>query len=83
MNKRTTVHEQLVVKLSDVMKARRERLGISQSELGKRSGLHRSYIGDLERGARNISVRNLSRMAMALGLSAPRLLAMAERGLRK
>jgi transcriptional regulator with XRE-family HTH domain len=52
---------------------------ISQSDLARRSGLHRSYIGDLERGSRNISVRNLSRLAHAMGMQPSKLLALAEK----
>lgn len=64
-----------------VLRDRRETLGISQSDLARRSGLHRSYIGDLERGARNLSVRNLSRLASALELHASKALSQAEKKL--
>src|ERR1700685_1155257 len=76
-----TVHDQLVMALSVILRDRREALDISQSDLARRSGLHRSYIGDLERGSRNISVRNLSRLAQAMGLQPSKLLAMAEKRL--
>jgi transcriptional regulator with XRE-family HTH domain len=74
-------HEQLVLALSLILRDRREVMDISQSDLARRSGLHRSYIGDLERGSRNISVRNLSRLAQAMGLQPSKLLAMAEKRL--
>ena len=47
---------------------RRERflLGISQQELAKRSGLHRTYVSDLERGERNPSVASILKIADAL-----------------
>ncbi|HEY9719967.1 MAG TPA: helix-turn-helix transcriptional regulator [Trichormus sp.] len=78
-----TVHDQLVMALSVILRDRREALDISQSDLARRSGLHRSYIGDLERGSRNISVRNLSRLAVAMGLQPSRLLSLAEKKLVK
>jgi transcriptional regulator with XRE-family HTH domain len=65
--------------VSKVLRNRREVMEISQSDLARRSGLHRSYIGDLERGARNLSVRNLSRLATAVGLMPSKLLALAEK----
>jgi transcriptional regulator with XRE-family HTH domain len=48
---------------------RREQLGISQEELAHRAGLHRTYISDIERGARNPSLKTLSRLADALEMS--------------
>ena len=44
-------------------------IGISQEELGLRTELDRTYIGGIERGERNISLLNIARLAMALGLS--------------
>jgi ribosome-binding protein aMBF1 (putative translation factor) len=68
--------------LAIVIHARRRQLGISQEELAVRSQLHRTYISDLERGARNISVRNLCRIAFALELGSAELLGMAESHVR-
>lgn len=44
----------------------RNRLGITQEELGWRANLHRSYIADIERGGRNITLRSISKLAVAL-----------------
>jgi transcriptional regulator with XRE-family HTH domain len=56
----------------------RERLGISQEELGHRAGLHRTYISDIERGARNPSLKTLSRLADGLEVSTSQLIKMGE-----
>ncbi|MBD3371100.1 MAG: helix-turn-helix domain-containing protein [Candidatus Coatesbacteria bacterium] len=52
----------------------RSNLGISQEDLALRVGLHRTYIGSIERGERNITVRNLIRLAEGLGITPLRLL---------
>ena len=47
----------------------RDRLGISQEELAGRASLHRTYISDVERGARNVSLESIHRLANALEVS--------------
>jgi two-component system, response regulator len=48
------------------VRLRRNHLGISQEELAGRAGLHRTYISDVERGARNVSLESIYRLATAL-----------------
>lgn len=48
--------------------------GISQEELAYRSGLHRTYVGSVERGERNISIDNMERLANALSVDLASLL---------
>jgi len=48
------------------VRLRRDHLGISQEELAGRAGLHRTYISDVERGARNVSLESIHRLAAAL-----------------
>ena len=47
----------------------REKRGLTQEELGALSGLHRAYIGQIERGEKNIGLRNLEKIANALNIS--------------
>jgi CheY-like chemotaxis protein len=51
----------------------RSHLDISQEELAERANLHRTYISDVERGARNLSLESISRLATALEISIPTL----------
>ena len=55
------------------VRAERERLGVSQEELADRAGMHRTYLGGVERGERNLGLLNVLRIARALGI-APSLL---------
>ena len=51
-------------------KLKTERLarGISQEALAELAGLHRTYVGSVERGERNIAVDNMESLANAMGL---------------
>ena len=51
------------------IKELRSKLGISQEELGFRSGVHRTYIASLEVGKRNISIATLEKIVNALEVS--------------
>jgi len=44
----------------------REGRGLTQAQLGRLTGLHRAYIGHIERGEKNIGLKNLARIAKAL-----------------
>ena len=51
----------------------RERKGWTQVEMAEKLGLDRSYLADLERGRRNVSLLNLELIARGFGLSIPQL----------
>jgi CheY-like chemotaxis protein len=53
----------------------RNRRGISQEELAGRAGLHRTYVSDIERGARNVSLESIEKLARALDVSVASLFA--------
>jgi transcriptional regulator with XRE-family HTH domain len=44
----------------------REEKGLTQTQLGTLAGLHRAYIGQIERGEKNIGLKNLEKIAKAL-----------------
>lgn len=58
---------------SNVRAARKER-GLSQEALADEAGLHRTYVGSIERAERNISVDNIERLANALKVPGWKLL---------
>jgi len=50
------------------IKAFRKKKGFSQEDLGFKSSLHRTYISEVERGRRNISIVNIAKIAKAFNL---------------
>jgi transcriptional regulator with XRE-family HTH domain len=62
------------------VKMRREELGLTQEDLADRAGIHRTYLSDIERGSRNVSLINIERVAAALVLLLSELFQRVERG---
>ncbi len=62
------------IRFGKAVRYRRNELEISQEELAERANLHRTYISDLERGRRNVSLENIEKLAKALNLSISELI---------
>jgi transcriptional regulator with XRE-family HTH domain len=62
-----------IIVARNVRKIRKEK-GISQEQLAIMCGLHRTYIGSVERGERNLTLVSLQRIATALGAKPEELL---------
>ncbi|WP_349679013.1 helix-turn-helix transcriptional regulator [Pseudomonas sp. UBA4194] len=56
------------------MKRRRLQLGLTQETLAEHAGVHRTYVGMLERGKKNLTIYNIWRLANALNVKAADLL---------
>lgn len=65
------------------VRTRRLELDFSQEDLAERSGLHRTYIGGIERGERNISLINVLRLAKALEVTPSDLMKCFSNGTRE
>lgn len=52
----------------DHLRSLRRKAGLSQEEAADRAGIHVTYLSGVERGLRNPSIRNVRRLALALGV---------------
>jgi transcriptional regulator with XRE-family HTH domain len=59
----------ICTQFGQAIRKRRMALELSQEALAERAGLHRTYIADIERGSRNVSLQNIEKIARALGVS--------------
>lgn len=62
------------------VKIRREGLGLTQEDLAAVAGIHRTYLSDVERGTRNVSLVNVERLAAALRTTMGELFAAVDAG---
>ena len=69
----------LQVELGRAIRRLRSERGYSQEAFADAVGLHRTYMGGVERGERNVGIRNLARIAAALDMPLAKLLAQVER----
>ncbi|MDE2145002.1 MAG: helix-turn-helix transcriptional regulator [Patescibacteria group bacterium] len=58
-----------LIKFGKKVRDERTRLGLSQEQLAARAGVHRTYIGMIERAEKNITLENIEKIAKALGIS--------------
>lgn len=56
--------------LGERVRERRKELGLSQERLAEGTALHWSFIGRIERGQANLTLRNILRLADVLGIDA-------------
>jgi len=75
-------HE-LKVAFGAALRKRRTLQGLSQEKLAEMANIHRTYIGDVERGLRNIALVNMHRVAEALGTPLSSVIAEMEHEMAK
>ncbi len=66
--------EQINIHFGNKVRELRAKLGISQEELAERSGLHRNYIGMIERAEKNLTLSCAEKIAKALEIDIKELL---------
>jgi len=70
--------EPLLVGLGNALRELRDERGMSQERLGLESGVHRNYIGGIERAERRPTLTTVALLATTLGLQASELISRAE-----
>ena len=60
------------------VRSHRKERALSQEALAERAGVHRTYVGMIERGEKNLTLENIYRIASALGVAASDLLKATE-----
>lgn len=60
--------------LGEVVRDKRSKLGYSQESFAAEVGLHRTYIGQIERGEKNLTIKNLIRIALTLNSKPSKIL---------
>lgn len=67
-------NQEFLIAFGKSLRKYREKAGLSQESLASRARLHRTYIGSVERGERNISLTNIRKISSALGCTPHELL---------
>ena len=65
----STMKREILIKFGKKVREERARLGLSQEELASRAGVHRTYIGMIERAEKNITLENIEKVSKALKIS--------------
>jgi transcriptional regulator with XRE-family HTH domain len=71
--------QNMLKRLGRAVQRLRRDAGYSQESLAETARMHRTYVGAIERGEKNISLSNLERLATALGIRPSELLVEAEK----
>lgn len=65
--------KKILIAFGDRVRELRKEKGLSQEELADKAGLHRTYIGMIERGEKNITLTNIEKTANALDIDIKKL----------
>ena len=62
---------EILIKFGNKVRKERAKLGLSQEGLAAKAGVHRTYIGMIERAEKNITLENIEKIASALKITLP------------
>lgn len=65
---------EILIKFGRKVREERTKLGLSQEGLASRAGVHRTYIGMIERAEKNITLENIEKIARALRIPLDKLM---------
>lgn len=66
----------ILIKFGQKVREERSKIGLSQEKLAERAGVHRTYIGMIERAEKNITLENIEKIAKALEISLDKLMSL-------
>ena len=61
--------QDILARFGQAVRRLRMEMDLSQEALAERADLHRTYVADIERGVRNVSLKNIEKLARALDVS--------------
>ena len=67
------MREKILIKFGKRVKEERLKRGLSQEEFAEKAGVHRTYIGMIERAEKNITLLNIEKIAKAFKISISQL----------
>lgn len=68
------MNKTILEKFGEKVREKRLKQNLSQEELAARAGVHRTYIGMIERAEKNITLENIEKIAKALGMKPSNLI---------
>lgn len=77
MNKQVVSHQSVRSRLAKNLRLLRAHHGLSQEALADLAGLHRTYVGSIERSERNVSIDNIEKLANVFGIDICALLSVS------
>ena len=63
------MHKALSAEIGQRLRAYRQQIGLTQEELAERAGVHKTYIGQVERGEKNLTISSLEKISRSLEIS--------------